>query len=1347
MQTRLPEDRYVHLVLENDKNEARYLSRTESGQPRHYVAQWNDDIHHAMHVILTGEERGYYADYADEPLRHLARCLTEGFAYQDDPSAFRNGERRGELSAHLPPAAFVAFVQNHDQIGNRAFGDRLASLAPPEAVRAGLAVLLLSPLPPLLFQGEEWASVRPFLFFCDFGEDLREAVREGRRKEFAGFPEFADEQARARIPDPTAIETFEQSKLDWSESEKSPHRETLAETRHLLALRRDEIAPRLVGMKGHSGCVAWSEGCCMSIVWQLGDGIAPQPSGQPCASTGAFGGAAGAAPGPAVVCHAPRAGGRWRIAGVECRLVPAGRSLGRSIAVADIPTTPRATYRLQFNRDFTFADAERIAPYLAKLGVSHLYASPYLKARPGSTHGYDITDHNAFNPEIGDDAAFVAFSDSLHRNGLGQILDFVPNHMGIGHDDNAWWLDVLEWGEESLYAQYFDIDWYSAKEELRGKVLIPSLGEHYGRVLEAGELKLGFDAEAGTFSVWYYDHRFPITPGEYSRILRVVLSDYGRLTARDNRTVIELEDLVVGFRDVGDWSPKIRQPVIRRAEADGLKKQLARLVEREPEVADVVDIALGKLNGRTGDPESLLWMHELLEAQHYRLAYWRVAAEEINYRRFFQINDLAGIRVELPAVFEAIHQLVFNLIRQGRVHGLRIDHIDGLFDPKQYLERLQRRIGEELAFASQNGGSNGDGPGAQLGQAGGETVGKNHGEGNGGRAASAEAAPASPFYVIVEKILAPHERLREDWPIAGTSGYEFLNRVHGLFVDPDGEAPLRRIYDRFLGEPADFEEIAYDSKRQVMDFELASELRVLASEYNRLTEGSWLTRDYTLVGLRQALREVVACFPVYRTYVDAAGAAPPDHRDIDWAIARARRRSMRGDKSVFDFIQAALTTELSSGPSHYNRREVRRLAMKFQQYTGPVAAKGVEDTAFYRFNLLASNNEVGGEPSRFGTTVSAFHKVTQDAARRWPNAMLATATHDTKRGEDARVRIDVLSEIPTDWGRRVRRWATLNYRRKVLVNDQPAPSANDEYLFYQALVGSWPAEFHDAGDLDPQQVEQLRERLSTYMIKAVREAKISSSWLNPDIEYEDALLSLVSRCLDVSRANPFLDDFRAFHRTIAVAGAINGLSQVVLKMTTPGVPDFYQGSEVWELSLVDPDNRRPVDFAEREARLTRIADAFAQQGNALASDLLSQWPDGSVKMFVIWRLLSLRRDHAAVFARSSYTPVDTAGMRADHLCAFTRGDGTAAVLVVAPRLIGRLLVDGQAWPLGESVWGDTELVLPAGIADGEWTDVFTGRRLCVQAEDGDVARVNVGEVLINFPVAALVRSSAEGGGP
>ena len=714
-----------------------------------------------------------------------------------------------------------------------------------------------------------------------------------------------------------------------------------------------------------------------------------------------------------------------------------------------------------------------------------------------------------------------------------------------------------------------------------------------------------------------------------------------------------------------------------------------------------IEATLSELE-RADDPDALRWMHELLEAQHYRLAYWRVAAEEINYRRFFQINELAGIRVELPAVYEETHRLVLDLVRRGRVHGLRIDHVDGLFDPKQYLQRLQESaraaLGVEGSEAEENG--------------------------------------APLFWIVVEKILAVHERLREDWPIAGTTGYEFLNRVNGLFLDPAGGPVLQRFYERFVGNHFWFEEIAYISRRQVMDAELASELRVLANEYNHLTESSWLTRDYTLVGLRQALREVAACFPVYRTYVDGEGASAEDRRHIDWAIAHARRRSLRADKTVFDFIQAALSTDLSGSGAPFSRREVRRLAMKFQQYSGPVAAKGVEDTAFYRHNQLISLNEVGGEPQRFGMSVSAFHKAMQDVARRWPDTMLATATHDTKRGEDARVRIDTLSEVPAEWSRRVRRWATLNHRRKVQVNDELAPSANDEYLFYQALVGCWPAEFYGEGELDPTAVEELRNRMSGYMIKAVREAKTQSSWINPNDEYENALLSLIGRCLDVSRPNPFLADFCAFHRTDRRTRSS--------QRTGPGGCQADGTRSSGHVPGLRALGLQPGRSRQSPARRFRRSNgkAFPAERRVMFSRASSwrrscwrDWTDGTVKLFVVWRLLVLRRALSELFRRGLYTPVEVENDLADHVLAFVRSNGETQVLTVAPRLSTRLCSRAGGWPLGEAAWGDTALILPLEAADGAWENIFTGRLLEVEAGE----RLSLRHALADFPVAVLVQ--------
>jgi (1->4)-alpha-D-glucan 1-alpha-D-glucosylmutase len=736
-----------------------------------------------------------------------------------------------------------------------------------------------------------------------------------------------------------------------------------------------------------------------------------------------------------------------------------------------VPTSclaiPSATYRLQFHAGFSFADAAAIVPYLADLGISHVYASPYFKARQGSLHGYDIIDHNALNPEIGDAESFARFCRALADHGMGQIVDFVPNHMGIGGTENRWFLDVLAWGEESQFAEFFDIDWRPAKPELRGKLLIPVLGDHYGASLTKGELQLRLDAGEDGFSVWYYEHRLPLAPGTYGSVLRPAIERLLREDAVERERGGRMALLAAGFDELRRPARTRPERTARVALAERLRGDLRDLVHGNPAFRNRIDAVVAEINGTPGQPASFRRLHDLIEKQHYRLAYWRVAAEEINYRRFFQINDLAGVRVELPEVFEAIHRLIFQCIDDGRVHGLRIDHVDGLFDPRQYLQRLQQRFRDGAA-------------------------------GNRDRGDEREQ-----LYVVVEKILAPHENLPADWPIAGTSGYDFLNRVNGLFVNPDGEEALSSCYREFVGDIPSFHESAYLGRRLAMDQELASELRVLANEINRLTETNWFTRDYTLVGLRQALREIVASFPVYRTYVDWHRVRPDDRRDIDWAVAHGRRRSERSDLSVFDFLRELLTTDLGRGRVPVlNRREVRRLAMKFQQYTGAVMAKGVEDTAFYRYNRLVSLNEVGGEPTRFGTTVAAFHRASQDTARHWPHTMLSTSTHDTKRGEDVRARINVLSECAHDWAEAVQRWSTQNRRHKSEVNGAAAPSDNDEYLFYQALIGVWPAELLGDGEPDADAIDRLRQRMSDCMLKAVREAKVHSSWINQDSAYE-----------------------------------------------------------------------------------------------------------------------------------------------------------------------------------------------------------------------------------------------------
>ena len=900
----------------------------------------------------------------------------------------------------------------------------------------------------------------------------------------------------------------------------------------------------------------------------------------------------------------------------------------------------RATYRLQFHRGFTFHDATGLVPYLSKLGISHIYASPIMEARPGSTHGYDIINHNRLNPELGGEEGFRELVDALHRHGMGLILDIVPNHMAVGGCDNAWWLDVLEWGRDSPFSAYFDINWDATRPDLKGRVLLPVLDDQYGAVLERGEVELRFDAEEGSFSAWYFDHRWPISPRTYPSILMA-----GGET---------LSGLSCAFATLG----LLRSEAHQRAAA--LKRRLAeRACERD--VAAAIAMAVGHYAGEEGNPQGFRNLHCLLEAQAYRIADWRVAAEEINYRRFFNINHLAGLRTESPEVFERTHRLVGELIRRGDVQGLRIDHIDGLFDPRVYCERLQEEFG--------------------------------------------------PVYVLVEKILAHYETL-PDWPVAGTTGYDFTNQVLGLFADPAGERAMIRLYRRITDRREPFDDVLYASKKRIMQVNLASEMSVLAHEFHSLSMQDWHSRDFTLNGMRAALEEVIAAFPVYRPYVSSRGASAEDRRYIEWALARARKRRHAADTSIFDFLQSVLTIAPGEGEDDPRSAEMLRVAMHFQQVTGPVMAKACEDTAFYRYVRLLALNEVGGDPRRFGTSTAAFHHATLARARSWPQAMVTTATHDTKRGEDARVRVALLSELPLEWGRQVARWSRLNRSRRSENEGEIVPDRNVEYLFYQALLGAWPPTLSVD---DPEGLRDLAKRLEAYMIKAVREGKERSSWSNPDADYEAGLQRFVRSVLNASRTNPFLAEFHSFVVSLARIGAISSLSQLVLKLTVPGLPDIYQGDELWDFGLVDPDNRRPVDWHARRQLIDEV-------DRARAADISRFWQDGREKLFVTRRLLELRRSHPALFAEGDYRPIAAEEDSGDHICAFARAHGEEEIIVIVPRLVYRL-----HHRTCSARWGAARIGLPPG----DWRDVFTG---CWQ--DGGRS-VLVGQLLADFPVVVL----------
>jgi len=950
---------------------------------------------------------------------------------------------------------------------------------------------------------------------------------------------------------------------------------------------------------------------------------------------------------------------------------------------------PRATYRLQFHKGFGFDDAVGILPYLARLGVSHVYCSPIHRARSGSTHGYDVVAHDEINPELGGPEAFARFCAALKAHGMGQLLDMVPNHMGVLGGDNAWWSDVLENGPSSLFAQHFDIDWNPLNRELTGKVLLPVLGNHYGDVLMAGELELRLQAESGSFALQYFDHRFPIAPETYPLL---VLPAQARL--QDPDLAESLASIASAFGHLPARDAQIDATRQERArDKELLKARLARLVARHAEVALAIAATVAEVNV---EPERAA-LHALTEAQAFRLAFWRVAADEINYRRFFDINELAALRMERPEVFEATQSMALDLAARGIVDGLRIDHPDGLYDPAGYFSQLQQ------AYAKRTG----------------QVL----------PAAGSDGRPARPLYVVVEKIAATHEEIPLDWAIHGTTGYRFANIANGVLVDTDAGAHFSHIWRNFSGESRSFEALAREGKRDIMRAALASELQVLSTELLRIARADLRTRDYTHNELRRALAEVAANMPVYRSYV-VDQPSEQDRRYIEWAVTDAEHHSQDADLSIFGFVRQSLLAQALPGSSDALREQVRRFARRFQQYSAPVTAKGVEDTAFYRYFPLASLNEVGGEPSIFGLTVDDFHAANVDRGQRWPHTMLATSTHDSKRSEDVRCRIDVLSEMPARWRLALRRWRHMNRAARTELqtfgNSGHAPSAVDEYLLYQTLLGTLPI-----GALDGAQRSAYADRLVQYMLKAAREAKVHTRWTHPDATYESALEAFVRTVLTPAPDNVFLDDLQALTATVAWFGVFNSLSLTLLKYTCPGVPDLYQGQEQICLTLVDPDNRGAVDYAALAATLDRLQAMDPQQAHVLLNDP----QDGRAKLWLTWRLLTLRRSQQALLRDGEYVALPVTGAAAAHVVAFARRLAGSTLVVLAPRLIARLMGDRHERPVGDAAWADTRVAVD--LADGPIHDVLTGTQL--QVERGQIA---LAEAFAQLPVAALLRLRA-----
>ena len=973
---------------------------------------------------------------------------------------------------------------------------------------------------------------------------------------------------------------------------------------------------------------------------------------------------------------------------------------------------PRATMRMQFHKDFTFDDARALVPYLARIGVSHLYASPVLKARPGSTHGYDCVDVGQVNPELGGESALRALADALHAAGLGLVVDIVPNHMGVG-PDNAWWQDVLLWGPNSRYAHYFDIDWQSSDPLLRGKLLAPFLGSGYGETLASGDLVLAFDADRVAFEAHYFTNRFPIAVADHPDILE----------ATRHPALREVADL---FRTAGN-APELprndareREAILQRRDA-ALAAARQRLAEVLPQdgVADSIERALATYDPRDGDGRAR-W-HALLERQSYRLSSWRAAADEINWRRFFEVTELAGIRVERDDVFDAMHATLFRLYQDGVIDAMRVDHVDGLADPRGYCRQLRRRL---EALQPQ-------------------------------RPPGAWTRP----WIVVEKILAPDEDLRADWRVDGTSGYDFMDEVGALLHDEAAAEPLAQFWSRATSRPGDFRIEALAARRQILAENLPAEFHAAARALHRVARSDVDTRDIGLVAIQRALTELLVQVDVYRTYVDARGRDADDTAVLIRALRGAHETVRPSDRPVLAWLDHwlggdAASDVLPEAPTRRSRTERLKAISRFQQLTPPLAAKSVEDTAFYRYGRLISRNEVGSDPGRFALSIAEFHGKCRRRAEAFPHAMLATATHDHKRGADVRARLAVLSEMPQRWTSLVERWLVLNTPMDTqaavaqdvaaentpmtppaglaaiahaVAEDAPAPLPEDQLMLIQTLIGAWPLELAGAVDFADDAIAALRadyvERVAAWQTKALRETKRPSDWSMPNERYEATCRAYLDRIMDPAQG-PFLREAATFVCQIAPIAALNGLVQATLHCTVPGVPDFYQGSDRWDLSLVDPDNRRPVDYVLRE-RAEALGDA------ADAATLLDRWRDGAIKQALITKLLAHRAARPMLYARGRYVSLDIDGEQASHALGFLRHDGRDRMLVVVA-LKAATLLNGRDRPLPDAArWGETAVTLPPETPAASWVDVVTGRR-----HDG-ARGLPLAELLADLPVAVL----------
>ena len=941
---------------------------------------------------------------------------------------------------------------------------------------------------------------------------------------------------------------------------------------------------------------------------------------------------------------------------------------------------PTATYRIQFNSAFDFNAARKITAYLAELGISDLYASPIFKARAGSTHGYDVVDPTQLNPELGTQEAFVALIEELKQYQMGWLQDIVPNHMAYD-SQNRWLMDILENGPTSPYVDYFDIAWNSPLEadfsNNQKPILAPMLGNFYGDCLENGEIQLSYDQNG--LSINYYSLKFPLKLESHATFLTQNLGKLAKTLGRRHPVFVRLLGILYILKNI---SPEVTGNQ-RQDQADFVKGLLWELYVDTSEVKTFIDENLQIFNGETGNSESFNLLDGLLSEQFFRLSYWKVGAEEINYRRFFTVNELISVKAEELKVFNNTHDLIFKLIKEDQISGLRIDHIDGLYDPTQYLERLKEKAGDT--------------------------------------------------YITVEKILQLGEELPDTWTIQGTSGYDYLNYVNGIFCKTENQEKFDEIYSGFTGSRTPFEQIVAEKKHLIIDKNLAGDIDNLASLLKKIASENRYGNDFTINGLKRAIAEVLTRFPVYRTYTNQADIFEADRVYIQEVI-QAARAHIPFLVNELNFIEKLLLLEYEDSLPQAAKDQWLYFVMRMQQYTGPLMAKGVEDTALYVYNRLLSLNEVGGDPSCFGTNLSEFHHFNQKRQIRWPHAMSTTATHDTKRGEDVRARLNVLSEIPEEWQSQVWTWSEINRPNKTRARSSAMPDRNDEYLFYQTLLGAFPFDQGEINSLGDSPEEALTERLKDYVVKAIREAKVYTAWLRPNPAYEDAFTNFVTAVLEPSADNRFLQEFLPFQKRISYYGIFNSLSQTLLKITSPGVPDFYQGTELWDLSLVDPDNRRPVNFEQRQAYLKAIQEQAQTDILNLIADLLSRKEDGRIKLFLIAQALKARTEHLEVFQQGSYLPLEVDGKFKEHIVAFAKRDSHTTIVVITPRFLTSLIQPGD-YPLGEQLWADTCLRLPSGTPAG-WKEAITAQEI---EADGTL---RIGEALKYFPAALLISQRA-----